>query len=253
MKYGYKKNLSVLIVMVLLVMVFSVPIVARAEDNTEWNYEVEPLKQNTWAPPSDNYEKDTRTIFNVNVGSQGKITFKLKDSGSSAILYTVLSDAKGTTYGKGPSAYISQGAYATTSCAVAKGNYYLRVISGKCKYSFSAVKTQTNYSRQKAQKLKAGKLSKICFTWRRNYSRWYKISNPKKKKIKFFFNGDTDFEVYDVRGRRLDVRMNGSMSKYITTDKQPKGTYFIRVMSDRSNSGNHSGNEIGKYVTVKWK
>ena len=252
MRYGYKKNLSIVTAMVLLIMVLVVPMTAYAEDDVAWDYEVEPLKENTWAPPSDNYTNDTRTIFSTKVGSSGKMTFKLSGYDASAKLYTALSDAKGTTYDKGVSTYISKDSYGTLSCAVEKGTYYLVVHSGKCKYSFSAVKAQKkNFSREKAQKLKAGKLDKIIFTWKQNYSRWYKISNPKKKKIKVFLNRETGIEIYNARMIKLSTIESGLGTKCTTTDKQPKGTYYIRVMADRDRAIH--GNDIGKYVTIKWK
>ncbi|MDO5455624.1 MAG: hypothetical protein Q4F25_01765 [Eubacteriales bacterium] len=255
MKYGFKKRLSVLSVVLILIMVLGAPMAAYAERAIDWSYEVKPIKQNTWAPESNHFEDDSTTIFSTKVGSPGVMTFKLSNEYAHAMLYTVLSDAKRTTFDKGRCTEIckskdglltSQG---TLTCAVEKGTYYLVVYGGKVKYSFSAMKAQKNTTRAKAQKLKAGKLGKINFTWKKHPSRWYKVSNPKKKKIKVFLNRDMNISIYNSKKKRLSTTRNSEGTKYTTTEVQPKGTYYIRVRSGWKGSSDG----IGKYVTIKWK
>ena len=183
------------------------------------------------------------------MGSPGKLTFKKYDEHSYAILYTVLSDAKRFTDDKGVMTYIGTFRDGTLTCAVEKGTYYLVVYNGKIKYSFSPVKAQKNTSRKKAQKLKAGKVSKFCVTWKKHPSRWYKLSNPKKKKIKVILNRDMPVTIYNAKKKRLNTMVNSKGNKYTTTEVQPKGTYYIRVRSGWKGSSDG----IGKYVTIKWK
>ena len=141
--------------------------------------------------------------------------------------------------------------------AVEPGTYYAYVINGKMKYTFKAVSAAKNYSLSRAAGLKSGKTVTEAFAPTNNYSRWYKISNPTKKRIAIQTNtkmNAENIEIYNAKYQRLETVPNGSTTKIRTRAKVPKGTYYIRIMSQyRWTGALDFGAVFGNVATLRWK
>ena len=193
-------------------------------------------------------------FYRIIVSKRGRLKFQ----GAKDLSIGISTDLPSTTYsgGRSPSVYVwyPPSANVTTQdeIIIDKGTYYISVYGGKFKYSFTPVSTPVNYCRAKALKLKANKKTSILFTRKSNYSRWYKIKLPKNKKINLSFDEVWDFRIYDARGKGIKTIRNGSNRDYCTVKKQPKGTYYIRILSmyDRDKPSWHR-DEID-YMTFKW-
>lgn len=202
------------------------------------------LKAGQWATESEElYDSSigwyTERSYKIKVPKAGKLTFSFSKSDYKyAELSTSLTSDEN-----------SIGINNNTSVVVEKGTYYLDVRSGNCKYSFTAAPLQKNFCRAKAAKLSAKKTAKVYFTPTRSFSHWYKIKLPKKRKIKISFSEEHDFIIYNAKGKVCETVRNGSDVKYCTQKSQPKGTYYIRVLSDGENRNSYA---FGEYVTFKW-
>ena len=236
------KHLILILTITSLISAMLIPLSVSAASGTRIRY----LKAGQWADQSEISESisgnGNTTYYKIKVSKAGRLIFTFLN-GSASFLITPSTDDC--------SAYISNG----SSVVVDKGTYYLRLSSGKCKYIFKAATTQTNYCADKAKKLKAKKTAKMFFTSKNNFSRWYKITLSKKQKIRIEFNHSRDVVLYNAKGKAIDIHSSepsyslGYGRKYATSKKQPKGTYYIRVLSE---SPTYGGYYFGDYVTCKW-
>lgn len=245
-----KRGLSALLIVAMLVMLLPVSVYAGKKD-----YRLKVLKAGKWAAKSYNYNYDTvihYTYYKISVSKPGRLNFTLSSEGSLS-LYTSLSDIVNST-SKASRTYLNP--YSESRMiAVEKGTYYLYVSDGKVKYTFSAEATPTNYCVAKAKALKANVAAYSVFTPKTNFSRWYKITNPKKKKIVYWTSTvDSAYSVavYNTKMRRLATVKNGSDLKYCTKAAQPKGTYYIYVREQYRSPG-ESNYAFGDVVSLKWK
>lgn len=141
-----------------------------------------------------------------------------------------------------------------------KGTYYIEVYFAgdgtdtlPFSYSFKKVAFPANHSRAKAQTLKRGKKVEICQLPKKNYSRWFKIKLTKKQAITFWSDQGDNVVVFNEDLERLSIKRAGEKSiKYSTTQKLPKGTYYLKMKHARSYfiSGINGG---CYYTTLYWK
>ena len=247
-----KRTVSTALILTMLVMLLlpmSVPAAAK-------NYRFKALSAGKWATESYKYDGDTGihyTYYKITVSKPGRLNFSLSSDGW-VYIYNNASDIANNTVKKGSRSYI----YYNSDCkmvAVEKGTYYLNVSDGKCKYSFSAAATPTNYCVAKAKALKANTVAYNVFTPKTNFTRWYKITNPSKKKITYWSNTSDhayEIQIFNTKLQRLETVKNGSDTKYCTKAAQAKGTYYIRVQcQDRFAGANDYA--FGDVATLKWK
>ena len=240
---------ATMVIMLLLPM--AVPAATR-------DYQFKTLKAGTWATESYKYNEKTGidyTYYKITVSKPGRLNFTLSGSYASIDLYTVASDIV-TGNSKGSSKYLS-----TTSesklVAVEKGTYYMYVNYGKCKYTFTSSAAATNYCPAKARALKANTTVYNVFTPRTNFARWFRISNPKKKKIIVRSNRSEyayNMSIYNSKLQSLRTIEYGSDLKYCTKTAVPKGTYYIRVECQYpSRYDDHYDYAFGDVATVRWQ
>lgn len=240
-----------MVLAVLMAVTLLVPVQAKAAVN----YQFKTLKAGTVAQKSYKYNGDTGihyTYYTITVSKPGQLLFTLSDTGY-IYLYNNKKDLINSThnYSYKTISYRSD----SKSVAVEKGTYYMEVSDGTAKYKFTAAPAVTNYCVAKATAVKAGKTTKVMLTPKTNFSRWYKITLPSKKKITYTANTAThaqDIEIYTAGMRRLETIKNGSDVKYCTKLKQPKGTYYIRIRSQRRYQGDRDY-AFGDIVTFSWK
>lgn len=241
MNRATKKNMLAAVLVLVLLFAINAPVTVEAASKKD--YKSVKLKQNTWASNSNKYDNNLGydKYYKITVPKAGSLAFTL--SGSARVtVYTSISK-------KSEGSYIDLNDSKTV--AVDKGTYYLFVRRGKCKYKFNAAPSQKNYCMQRAQKLKANKIAKAFMTPKYGFSRWYKIYNPKNKKITITLNKAHDFVIMDSEGYYISTIEKGSKTKFCTRRDQPKGTYYIRILSDRNTPDD--GYAFGEYVTLKWK
>lgn len=144
---------------------------------------------------------------------------------------------------------------------VRKGTYYIGVDcdgSYKVSYTLTKVAEKKNYTSKKATTLKKGKKGTGVFA-SNDYdnnkgSRWYKITVPKTKKVKFELTrkGNLDESYYVAVSKKSGKKMksvngfeiNENKAKGTKSIKLKKGTYYVEV------SG---GITLGSSFTLKWK
>lgn len=248
-KHKIRKCVTSIAVTLSLLATVMVPMSVNAADSNGYGIVIKPLANDTWATVSVDYDKQEYTIYSIHVEKAGILSFKLLGSSPAIKVYSALPYMHaGGMFTDGSYKYMTK----SRSVSVEEGTYYLKVNQGKCKYSFSAASSQENYCMQHAQKLKANKTAKIYFTPKMKYSRWYKISNPRKKKITITLNDKTQrFAIYNAKRKKVSTVKKGSSIKYCTSKAQPKGTYYIRIVSDRNNKEDDDY-MFGKYITLKW-
>jgi len=198
------------------------------------NYQFKTLNPNVTAKESYKYNGTTGihyTYYTIKVAKRGQLAFTLSSDGY-VYLYNSKTDIANQThkYSYKSINYRSE----SKSVSVEAGTYYLQVSDGTAKYKFYAAPSAPNYCSAKATKLTLGKATKVMLTPKTNYARWYKVSLTTAKKIAYRANtatGATSIEIYNARMQRLETIKNGSDVKYITKNKLPKGTYYIRVKS----------------------
>ena len=119
-----------------------------------------------------------------------------------------------------------------------KGTYYLRTYDNHTiKYKFTKVQQKPNYCVGKAVPLKKNQKALICQTPLYNYSRWYKIQLPKKQAVNIWFDEWNRASLYDSGLHYISMEHAGTNSpRYFSTEKLPKGTYYIRVERNTSYS-----------------
>lgn len=206
----------------------------------------------------------TNNMYKIKVSSPGYLTikWKTKEEYTSLRLYKQKKD-----YKDGDS-FASIERNHSAKIAVDKGVYYASAGGsssqpgkiGKFQYTFKKVKPTANYSPGTAKYLTPGKTATICMTPEYAYSRWYRITLPKKKSITFWctkWSGGSKSDdpgyyvtVYDSDLKYIDMEHAGSgSSQYFSSDYQEAGTYYIRVKSP-----SYSYDDLyGFLTTLKWK
>ncbi|MDO5133121.1 MAG: hypothetical protein Q4D81_09080 [Eubacteriales bacterium] len=253
MKKTMKNRILSLSIIVVLLTAMLIPMTAFGATK----YEIKTLSPGKWATKSFHYDEKSEayidTYYKITVSKPGQLAFTL--SGDTYItIYNSKSDLL-TTSKKYSRKSISPGSVSKL-VAVEKGTYYLDVWSGsKCKYSFTAAATPTNYCIAKAKALKANTEARNMFTPKTNFDRWYKITNPKKKKIVIMTNISYyahDVQIYNANLQIVPKVKNGADTKYCTKTSQKKGTYYIRVRC-QSRYEEEVDYAFGDVVTLKWK
>lgn len=245
------KRLITLAIAALMLTTLIAPVTASAAVN----YQFKTLKAGTTAQKSYKYNSATGihyTYYTIKVDKPGQLAFTLSDDGY-VYIYNNKNDLINGTY-KNSYKSIS---YRSDCKAVAveKGTYYLNVSDGTAKYKFTAAPAAGNYCVSKAKTVAASTNTKVMLTPKTNYSRWFKISLPSKKKITYTTNTNTaatSIEIYNTKMQKLETIKNGSDVKYCTKEKQAKGTYYIRVKSQTRYAGDRDY-AFGNIYTFKWK
>ena len=236
---------------------------------TKYKYKTIKTKPKKWVTVKDNKltsgkKNDIKTVnmYQIKVKSPGylTITWKRKKGESDYLrLYRQTKDYPGNNY------LVSMTESKTIKLAIGKGTYYLADDessdnprkAGKFRYIFKSVKPTANYSPGTAKTLAPGKKVTICLTPEYEYSRWYKITLPKKNSITFWCERWTDgvkssapgyyIELYDSDFNTVNMEHAGAEStKYFSSSYQDAGTYYIRVESS-DYSMSHD------LITLKWK
>lgn len=246
-----KRSVSAVLIFTLLVMLLlpmSVPAASK-------NYRITTLGRGKWASKSYKYNADTGihyTYYKISVTKPGRLNFVLSNDTYISI-YNSWSDLKNSTRNGS-----CIGLNYKSDCkmiAVEKGTYYMYVMDGKCKYTFTAAATPTNYCVAKAKALKINTTDYSVFTPRTNFTRWYKITTAKKKKIYFWsntYNHAYSTQIFDSKLRRIQTVKNGSDTAYCTKAALPKGTYYIRVQCQNRYADEYDY-AFGEVATIRWK
>lgn len=249
-KYSIQKSVVALVFALSVLATIAMPMTAHAANSNSYRIITKTLGKNTWATESTNDNRREHTLYKIRVEKSGRLSFKLSGSNSYVYIYSSLPYVENGYSIRSNDSYESMSK--SSSFAVDKGTYYLEVCRGKCKYTFTAAPSQKNYCMQRAQKLKANKTAKIYFTPKLKFSRWYKISNPRKKQITITLNDEwQEFAIYNAKRQKLSTVEKGSRKKFCTSEAQPKGTYYIRILSDRKDY-DYDYYMFGKYITLKW-
>lgn len=204
------------------------------------------LKDKVWAI-SANIESSKPVYYKVTVPKTGGLTINLESEYSSYV--TLLNSSKKA---------ISDETYYYSSdnavyFAVAKGTYYIKVKNSsnnyRIKYTFKAITDSSGTEKAKAKKLTAGKAVTGVVTTADSTKKvdWYKITLPKSQKVKITFTGSTSGVIaLEFYGGGISGSITRSL-RYVnddasfsaetwSSDKLPKGTYYIKITKDAKNS-----------------
>ena len=142
-----------------------------------------------------------------------------------------------------------------------KGTYYIRFWDDDVTVKFTLTPEKNinkdNYCAGRARSLKSDTWAEIANTPKRTYTRWYKISVPKRKTVKVS-TGPIDgagyaITMYDAKMRKISVT---SSAKYVVTNKKlDKGTYYIRVSNNKNDDNTIDCFNIHHlpYIRLKWR
>ena len=197
---------------------------------------------------------ETYTYYSFSIPAAGIVTFSVNDNVYDIIFFDSKHKPK---YGDDAYHFVyfrPSSAKDKKVLALDKGTYYLRLNNysgdanqGSVKFTYKKGIFKSNYSPAKAINLKKNKTVTIAQTKKNHYYRWYKIVLTKKQAITFYTNDGDRVSLFDDDMNDLDIERAGSQSsKYFTSKKHPKGTYYVRITY-----GNPSGG--GDYITFKWK
>ena len=256
MKKSFKKRILALAAALVMTAAAVVPVAVAPVEVQAATTTYKTLAAGTWAAKS--YNSGTYTYYKIKVEKAGMLTFSfkaLKDTDYPSVYITTnKADVADRSVTNESHTYISYNSN-LKSVAVEAGTYYLEVESGKAKYTYKAMPTQTNYSIYKATSLAASTKATAMFTPKRNYARWYKIKNPSLKKISIYSNTSSNasnIEVYNSKMQKLQMVESSSAIKYTTKTKQKAGTYYIRIKSQNRYYGDYDY-AFGNVATVSWK
>ena len=247
-----KKRLLSLALLAALVVSMLAPLSVSAASQ---NYRFQTLGAGTWANKSYKYDGTTGihyTYYTIKVAKPGQLSFAFSSDGYIRLYTSASALAKGVSGGS--RTYLKADSE-SKSVAVEAGTYYMEVSEGKAKYSFIAAPSAPNYCVAKATALAANTAAKIMLTPKTNYCRWFKITNPSKKKIIFWTNlADYAYntELFNANMARLSTVKYGSDTRYITKAAFPKGTYYLCVKRKPRYAGDLDY-AFGDIVTIKWK
>lgn len=125
-----------------------------------------------------------------------------------------------------------------------KGTYYIKpnnyaaFANAKLKVKLKKFKYTTNYSRSRATTLKKDQWVEAFLSASTHYPHWYKINLSKKQKITVIHGDWFDVRIYPANGPRLETVYSPESEEEVTTEAQPKGTYFIMVSDATPLDGN---------------
>lgn len=209
------------------------------------------LKDKTWSTVGVTGSND-EVFLKVTTTKAGTLTINL-DSDYSAYI-TLLNSSK--------KAISDETYYSSTdgkiSFAVAKGTYYLKVKTYtniyRIKYTFKAITETSGTTKAKAKALTKGKLYSglVTATDKNDAVDWYKITLTKSQKVNITFKGSVSsgsigLEFYGggISGsitqnlRTVDADKSFSAETW-TSDKLPKGTYYIKITKgSKTTSGSY--------------
>lgn len=131
-----------------------------------------------------------------------------------------------------------------TQITLASGTYYFvfkpYYASVNVKFiitPYTKYKDRKNYSRATSYKLKAKTWETVTQTPNNNYVRWYRISLTKKQVIHVNRqDSNISIALYNSRMEKPSIFSYTNKDLFITQDKQPKGTYYIRVTENDDES-----------------
>lgn len=219
------------------------------------------LKSNTWTASYSNHYSNT--IFHkINVSKTGylKVNGFSRENGEKKKLDNVVlynSRKKPLTESISLNPYTTN---YTTYYGVKRGTYYVGVKGTglyNLRYSFGAVKAKNISSKKRAATLKRNKTAKGLMIAGESVSKanWYKITVPKKRRIKVTMKANADGSFYlsviakkrnKVHSRKL-FTFNGTSFTKSSSVILPKGTYYIKINKYGKSKGS-SG-----YYRLSWK
>ena len=237
-----QRTTALLLALLTLLAAFSVPAFAAST-------KVVTLQTGKWHKIT---KSDQNTLYELKLSADSIVTLNWKEKkeycdvefydsakANNSIFYASFDDASGT--------YI---------IAMSKGTYYIQMCelgdnpTAQIKITTQKAVNPSNYCRAKAIALKAGQTVKIAQTADYFYSRWYKITVPKKKTVTITTNEGRAENIILYDSKMRQVGCTSGSKKVITEDKIDKGTYYIRVLSPRYSD--YISEYIGQYITVKW-
>jgi hypothetical protein len=205
------------------------------------------LKDKEWLL-SANLETTKPIYYKITVPKAGGLTVNLESEYSS---YVTLLNSSKKAISEETYYYSSDGA---VYYAVAKGTYYVKVKNNsnnyRIRYTFKAISDLSGTAKAKAKKLTAGKAvtGVVTATDTTKKVDWYKITLPKSQKVDITFTGSASSGKINLEFYGGGI--SGSITQYIrylnddasfsaktwTSDKLPKGTYYIKITKDSKNS-----------------
>lgn len=216
-----------------------------------YNGENRTLKNKEWAVTGiANPEKPI--LYKVSVTNPGVLTVNIDSEYSSYV--TLLNSSKKAISKEVYASYDGEARF-----AVAKGTYYLEVSSYsdfiRVKSTFKAITESSGSSKSKAKIITAGKTYKglVVATDKESKVDWYKVTLTKSQMVDITFLGSVSSGKIKLEFYGNGIR--GSITEFIsqldedasftamtwTSDKLPKGTYYIKVTKTSADtSGNYS-------------
>lgn len=209
------------------------------------------LKNKQWAV-TGNVDTSKPVYYKVTVSKAGVLTINTEAEYSS---YVTLLDSKKKDLSEDVYAY--SGNEYKAVFAVKKGTYYIKVKSSsdilRIKYTFTSPEDKSGASKSKATKMTAGKeyTGMITASDKKGTTDWYKITLTKSQKVEFEITGNVSsgnikLEFYgdNISGtitRNIDTLNEdaGFKAETWTSDKLPKGTYYIKFTKDKDKTSGY--------------
>ncbi len=223
---------------------------AQAEAATiKGSYRIHTIKQKKWYT-SISSEKYT-DYYKFKVPSTGYIKLEV-DTSKTTSHHRAPRITIDTNYADGGIRTVD--VFNGTSCiALPKGTYYFYATHENTRFRYEFVKQSrtSNYCQAKAESLKAGKNKIVVFDYGYEFTKWYKVSLTKSKKIRIWAApkdgyGDYTPIVIDKDGKIHDVTF--LYANKSQTEVLPKGTYYILLSRDLQANRRHHKNATGYYV-----
>jgi hypothetical protein len=181
--------------------------------------------------------------YKVKVDKAGYLTINMESEYSN---YVTLLDSKKKVISEKVYSYDGE----KVVFAVEKGTYYLEISGSsdlhRIMSTFTSVTDGSGSSKSKAKKMTAGKTytGYLSATNKKGTVDWYKITLPKSQEVEIIFKGSVSSGTIDLEFYGNEI--SGSITAYIsyvdsdksftaktwTSSKLPKGTYYIKVSKD---------------------
>ncbi|MCR5795360.1 MAG: hypothetical protein K6G61_08495 [Solobacterium sp.] len=258
MKNNLKKFSKLFVIVMLLASMFTVKVNA-ASYITIQNNTVYTIKTNRHYNSSTYSYTQNKTLYKMVLSADSAVNFKWAGNTGGRLNINIYADAAETK----SVGYVSvSGSSGHFIHALGKGTYYIRMYDGTSDSGYTATSkvriiitaatkiNKNNYCRANAISLAKNTTVQIAQTPNYDYVRWYKIKLTSAQVINVYTNKGMGYLV-----RLYDSKLNSlscaSGTKQVTTqDKQPKGTYYIKV-SAYGLFGSYD--RKGAFIALKWK
>ena len=256
MKNNLKKLSKLFLIVMMMASMFTVRVNAASYPTVKSNTVITIKTNKHWN--GSEYVQNS-TLYKMTLSADSAVNFKWAGNTGGRLTINIYADAAESK----SCGYVStDGKSGHFYHALGKGTYYIRMYDGSTDYSYTATSkvriiitpatkiNKNNYCRANAISLAKNTTVSIAMTPHYDYVRWYKITLSAAAVINVYTNKNGGSYIYLYDSKLNSLSCTRGTKQVTTQDKQPKGTYYIKV-GMYSTFGTYD--RKGFYLALKWK